>query len=128
MRGLAPRLSLRPRTTGSVDDPLTHHCCSGVAGSSERVLPHTDNRRRFFQDRAILVIEEARHELEEALAKRTGESSWTEVRLDSFDLDQKRTGFLRLGLSKSYGRFTPEELFQQRPGSCFELEAAPKET
>ena len=95
-------------------------------------LPHTDNPRTFFSSRAILVMEEARYELEEALHKnlkrdkgnhsRKSSGSWTEMMFNSLDLDEKRTGFLFLGLSKAKGRFSPEELFQQKAGSCFELQ------
>jgi hypothetical protein len=103
-------------------------------------------------------MEEARHELDDALEKahsqrqdrnrggfgkahrrgpnntngkrssRSDKTSWTDVRMDSIDLDQRRTGFLRLGLARTSGRFFPEEVFQQRPGSCFEIEAVPQGT
>ena len=46
----------------------------------------------------------------------------------SFDLDEKRTGFLKVGFQKASGRFSPEEVFQQRPGSCFEMEIKNKST
>jgi hypothetical protein len=112
-------------------------------GRSEGFFPHTDNPGKFFASRASLVMEEARHQLNEALQKQhsrrqhgsydrrqyntdsrgLSRNSWNDVRLDSVDLDKKRTGFLRLDFAKASGSFSPEELFQQRPGSCFELEA-----
>ena len=81
-------------------------------------------------------MEEARYELEEALERhrhqggknrngsmsRSRAGSWKEMKLDSLDLDEKRTGFLSVGLSKTSGRFSPEEALQQRAGSCFEME------
>lgn len=96
-------------------------------GTINPALPHTDNPQRFFASRAILVMEEARHELEEAFHKKQN-SSWIEMRPISFDLDEKRTGFLKVGLQKASGRFSPEDVLQQRPGSCFEMEIKNKST
>jgi hypothetical protein len=138
------RFSIDPNTdsAGFQGPPLEYICGKlgiGPISMSEGFFPHTENPKKFFASRAILVMEEARHQLNEALQKHYGDekrqcntvdrrlsrsrNSWNNVRLDSGHLDKKRTGFLYLGFAKASGRFSPEELAQQRTGSCFELEA-----
>ena len=138
------RFSIDPNTdrAGFQGPPLEYICGKlgiGPIPMSEGFFPHTENPKKFFASRAILVMEEARHQLNEALQKHYGDekrqcntvkrrlsrsgNSWNNVRLDFGHLDTKRTGFLCLGFVKASGRFSPEELAQQRTGTCFELEA-----
>jgi hypothetical protein len=109
------------------------------------VIPHTDNIRTFFTSRAILVMEESRYTLTEALTKKnkdrrrntsssssstgtgtgtgTGTDGWMNVKLIDI-CEQKRTNFFVLEFENttSVKRFTTTELSNQRPGCCYEIE------
>jgi hypothetical protein len=115
-------------------DALMRQVCGrvGVAPPQAALASNYSTAKEYYEPRTALVLEEARYTLSETLGRqqqrRRHKNSIT-VTLAQVD-ERQKTGHIVLQFSKPYGglyknhppAFTPQELFDMRPGGCFQVD------
>jgi hypothetical protein len=121
-------------------DAVMREVCGRVGVALPQALPsHYSSAQEYYDPRTALVLEEARYTLSETLGrqrqkqkqnmnKQRNSNSTITVTLAQVD-ERQKTGHIVLEFSKQYGglyknfppAFTPQELFDMRPGGCFQV-------
>jgi hypothetical protein len=116
-------------------DALMRQVCGrvGVAPPQAALPSNYSTLKEYYEPRTALVLEEARYTLSETLGRKQQRHKTIAVTLAQVE-ERKKTGHVVLQFVKPYGglyknfppAFTPQELYDMRPGGCFQVDFSSK--